>query len=85
MSRWLYQLSYGPVSAIAVGWFYRPIAALSSDRPRARGDHLRARGSGLDEVFELAAASRVAQLAQSLGLDLTDALPGHGEVLPDLL
>jgi hypothetical protein len=32
------------VSAIAVGWFYRPTAALSSDRPEARGDSLRAAG-----------------------------------------
>ncbi len=31
MSRWLYQLSYGPVSSEFRGWFYRPSVTLSSN------------------------------------------------------
>src|SRR5829696_8663195 len=41
--------------------------------------------SVLDERLEALAARRVAQLAERLGLDLTDALPRHLEVLTDLL
>src|SRR3990170_5768405 len=41
--------------------------------------------SGLQEAPELLGARRVAELAEGLGLDLPDALAGHGEVLADLL
>src|SRR4030067_15102 len=37
------------------------------------------------EAFELAAAARVLELAQGLGLDLADALAGDLELLADLL
>src|SRR3989338_2548164 len=39
----------------------------------------------LDEAAQLLAPARVAELAERLGLDLTDALAGDVEVLPDLL
>src|SRR5690242_3822530 len=40
--------------------------------------------SVVEEASELAAARRVLQLAQRLGLDLADALAGHRELLADL-
>src|SRR5919106_5936701 len=40
--------------------------------------------SGLEEAPELLGARRMTELAQRLGLDLPDALPGHRKVLPDL-
>ena len=39
----------------------------------------------LHEALQLLAAGRVAELAQGLGLDLTDALAGDVELLPHLL
>src|SRR6185436_9649169 len=42
-------------------------------------------GRLLEVVLELAAAGRVAQLAQRLGLDLADPLAGDVELLADLL
>src|SRR5262245_30450922 len=39
----------------------------------------------LEVILELAAAGRVAQLAQRLGLDLADPLAGDVELLADLL
>src|SRR5512147_1656558 len=44
---------------------------------RRRSGVARARGSGLDEMLQLAAAGRVPELAQRLGFDLPDALAGH--------
>src|SRR5438874_12379460 len=41
--------------------------------------------SGLQEAPELLRARRMPKLAQRLGLDLSDALAGDREVLPDLL
>ena len=40
--------------------------------------------SGVEEAPEFAAAAGVFQLAQGLGLDLTDALAGYRELLADL-
>src|SRR5215218_6509774 len=40
--------------------------------------------SGIEKAAQFARAARVLQLAQRLGLDLTDALAGHRELLPDL-
>ena len=40
--------------------------------------------SGIQEAPELAAAARVLQLPERLGLDLADALAGDGELLADL-
>src|SRR5213592_1674805 len=42
-------------------------------------------GLGLEEAPELLRARRVPELTQRLGLDLSDALAGDREVLPDLL
>src|SRR5262245_587098 len=57
--------------------------------PRARGPLARTTGEApselvFDERPEVTAAQRVAQLAEGLGLDLTDALPRHREALADL-
>src|SRR6266850_8456042 len=46
-----------------------------------RGDHTQ---SGLQEAPKLLRARRVPELAQGLGLDLSNSLAGDGEVLPDL-
>src|SRR6266545_4041144 len=43
------------------------------------------RRSGFQEAPELLGARGVPELAQGLGLDLADALPGDRKVLPDLL
>src|SRR5437870_12120686 len=42
-------------------------------------------GLGFEEAPELLRARRVPELSQRLGLDLSDALAGDREVLPDLL
>src|SRR5574341_567091 len=42
-------------------------------------------GSGLEEAPELLGARRMPELAERLGFDLTDTLPGDREVLADLL
>src|SRR5579863_5779321 len=45
---------------------------------------VRPRPSTVQEAAQLAAAARVLELAQGLGLDLADALAGDGELLTDL-
>src|SRR5581483_11331011 len=61
----------------------RPADHRPAGRQRARAAR-RAR-SVLDEAPESAAPQRRPQLAERLGLDLPDALPGHIEPLADLL
>src|SRR5260370_39436519 len=50
--------------------------------PKCSGPVSQARGPLLEIVFQLLAPARMPQLAQRLGLDLPDALPGHPEALP---
>src|SRR5262249_34975491 len=57
----------------------RGLQAGERRRAAARG------GSRLQEAPELLRARGVPELPERLGLDLTDALTGHGEVLTDLL
>src|SRR3954451_14499656 len=58
----------------------------SSTRFGSRGHRelWRPRPTLLQVVLELAAAGRMAQLAQRLGLDLADPLAGYVELLADL-
>src|SRR5215208_919405 len=78
---------------LAASWFRSP-SATSQTRPSSSVVLLAAQsgcrflsktsGSGIEEVAQFARAARVLQLAERLCLDLTDALAGHRELLPDL-
>ncbi len=81
MSRWLYQLSYGPVLIAALK--YRQSNNLSSiSKPLAT--------SGqkppliIDKTLQFAASGGMTKLAQSFGLNLPDSFAGHGKILSDL-
>src|SRR5690606_6475424 len=69
-------------------WWPGPVTATAAPPP-LKGQTLGLRGVtallAVEVVAELLAAVGVAELGQGLGLDLADALPGHPELLADLL
>src|SRR5512140_2007322 len=66
-----------------ISWGGPPPGLIGRDRRRPRPDRLIAHGGTFQEGLQHAAAGGVPQLAQRLGFDLANALPGDGKALSD--